>query len=157
MICCFTAATHPSHQTPFSQMYNKAEIEADLVPQGTLAETIRSAGAGIGAFYTPTSVGTELAQDKEHRELNGRMHVLEYALPADYAFIRAWNADTFGNLQFRLAQRNFNPIMATAARITIVEVENEIVPAGDLDPDQIHTPGVYVNRIVRILPDGIWA
>ena len=85
------------------------------------------------------------------------MHVLEYALPADYAFIRAWNADTFGNLQFRLAQRNFNPIMATAARITIVEVENEIVPVGDLDPDQIHTPGVYVNRIVRIPLDGIWA
>jgi 3-oxoadipate CoA-transferase alpha subunit len=157
MICCFTAATHPSRQTPFFQMYNKGEIEAELVPQGTLAESIRSAGAGIGAFYTPTSVGTELAQHKEHRDLNGRMHVLEYALHADFAFIRAWNADTFGNLQFRLAQRNFNPIMATATRITIVEVENEIVPVGDLDPDQIHTPGVYVNRIVRIPPDGIWA
>ena len=138
-------------------MYNGGEIEAELVPQGTLAETIRAAGAGIGAFYTATSLGTELPQDKEHRELNGRMHVLEYALHADYAFIRAWNADTSGNLQFRLAQRNFNPIMATAARITIVEVENDIVPVGDLDPDQIHTPGVYVNRIVRIPPDGIWA
>ena len=157
MICCFTAATHPSRQTPFFQMYNEGEIEAELVPQGTLAESIRSAGAGIGAFFTPTSVGTELAQDKEHRMFNGRMHVLEYPLHADYAFIRAWKADTFGNLQFRLAQRNFNPIMATAARITIVEVENEIVSVGDLDPDQIHTPGVYVNRIVQIPPDGIWA
>ena len=157
MICCFTAATHPSRQTPFFQMYNEGEIEAELVPQGTLAESIRSAGAGIGAFFTPTSVGTELAQDKEHRMFNGRMHVLKYPLHADYAFIRAWKADTFGNLQFRLAQRNFNPIMATAARITIVEVENEIVSVGDLDPDQIHTPGVYVNRIVQIPPDGIWA
>ncbi len=157
MICCFTAATHPSRQTTFFQMYNEGEIEAELVPQGTLAESIRSAGAGIGAFYTPTSVATELALDKEHRELNGRMQVLEYALHADYAFIRAWNADTFGNLQFRLAQRNFNPIMAAAARITIVEVENEIVPMGDLDPNQVHTPGVHVNRIVRIPSYGIWA
>ena len=106
-------------------MYNNDEIDAELVPQGTLAERIRAAAAGIGAFYTPTSVGTELAEDKEHREINGRMHVLEYPLPADYAFIRAWRADTFGNLQFRLAQRNFNPIMAMAAKVTVVEVEHE--------------------------------
>jgi 3-oxoacid CoA-transferase A subunit len=156
MICAFTAPTHPSQVTPFVRMYNEGKIDADLVPQGTLAERMRAAAAGIGAFYTPTSVGTELAEGKEHREINGRMYVLEYPLHADYAFIRAWKADTFGNLQFRLAQRNFNPIMAMAARITIVEVENDIVPVGELDPDQIHVPGVYVNRLVRIPPDGIW-
>lgn len=156
MICAFTAPTHPSRVTPFVQLYNDDKIDAELVPQGTMAERIRAAAAGIGAFYTPTSVGTELAEGKEHREINGRMYVLEYPLHADYAFIRAWKADTFGNLQFRLAQRNFNPIMAMAARITIVEVENDIVPVGELDPDQIHVPGVYVDRLVRIPADGIW-
>jgi 3-oxoacid CoA-transferase A subunit len=156
MICAFTAPTHPSQVTPFVRMYNEGKIDAELVPQGTLAERMRAAAAGIGAFYTPTSVGTELAEGKEHREINGRMYVLEYPLHADYAFIRAWKADTLGNLQFRLAQRNFNPIMAMAARVTIVEVENDIVPVGELDPDQIHLPGVYVDRMVRIPPDGIW-
>src|SRR4030095_8040403 len=107
--------------------------------------------SGIGAFYTPASVGTELAEGKEHREINGRTYVLEYPLQADYAFIRAWKADTFGNLQFRLAQRNFNPIMAMAARITIVEVENDIVAAGELDPDHISVLGVFVDRLVRLL------
>ena len=157
MICAFTAPTHPSQMTPFARMYNDGEIEAELVPQGTLAERIRSAGAGIGGFYTPAGVHTELAKGKEHREIAGRTYVLEYALPADYAFIRAWKADTLGNLQFRLTQRNFNPIMATAAKTTIVEVENEILPPGHLDSDHIHTPGVYVDRIVAIPPDGIWA
>ena len=157
MICAFTAPTHPSRVTPFARLLESGEIEAELVPQGTLAERIRCAGSGIGGFFTPTSVGTELAEGKEHREINGRTYVLEYPLPADFAFIRAWKADTFGNLQFRMAQRNFNPIMAMAARITIVEVENEVVPVGDLDPDQIHTPGIYVDRIVTIPPDGIWA
>jgi len=158
MYCAFTAPTHPSQVTPFSRMYNNDEIDAELLPQGTLAERIRAAAAGIGAFYTPASVGTELAEGKEHREINGRMYVLEYPLHADYAFIRAWKADTFGNLQFRLAQRNFNPIMAMAARVTIVEVENDIVVAGELEPDQIHVSGVYVDRLVRIppAPDGIW-
>jgi 3-oxoacid CoA-transferase A subunit len=156
MICAFTAPTHPSRVTPFARLYNEGKIDAELVPQGTLAERMRAAAAGIGAFYTPASVGTELAEGKEHREIGGRMYVLEYPLHADYAFIRAWKADTFGNLQFRLAQRNFNPIMAMAARITIVEVENDIVPVGELDPDQIHVPGVYVDRLVRIPPDGIW-
>jgi 3-oxoacid CoA-transferase A subunit len=158
MYCAFTAPTHPSQVTPFVRMYNNDEIDAELLPQGTLAERIRAAASGIGAFYTPASVGTELAEGKEHREINGRMYVLEYPLHADYAFIRAWKADTFGNLQFRLAQRNFNPIMAMAARITIVEVENDIVAAGELDPDQVHVSGVYVDRLVRIppAPDGIW-
>ena len=157
MICAFTAPTHPSRVPPFVQMYNDGDIDAELVPQGTLAERIRAAGAGIGGFFTPTSVGTELAEGKEHREINGRQQVLEYPLFADYAFIRAWKADAFGNLQFRLAQRNFNPIMAMAARITIVEVENETVAAGELDPDQVNVPGIYVHRIVTIGADDIWA
>ena len=127
-----------------------------MVPQGTLAERMRAAGAGIGGFYTPSSVGTELAEGKEHREINGRMHVLEHPLFGDYAFIRAWKADTFGNLQFRLTQRNFNVVMAMAATVTIVEVENEVVEAGELDPDHIHVPGIYVDRIITIPPDGIW-
>ena len=158
MYCAFTSPTHPSRVTAFVRMYNNNEIEAETVPQGTMAERIRAAGAGIGAFYTPTSVGTELAEGKEHRVINGRTYVLEYPLHADYAFIRAWKADTFGNLQFRLAQRNFNPIMAMAAKTTIVEVENDVVPMGELDPDAIHLPGVYVHRIVRIppAPQGIW-
>jgi 3-oxoacid CoA-transferase A subunit len=158
MVCAFTAPTHPSQVTPFVRMYNNGEVDAELVPQGTLAERIRAAASGIGAVYTPASVGTELAEGKEHREINGRTYVLEYPLHADYAFIRACKADTFGNLQFHLSQRNFNPIMAMAARITIVEVENDIVAAGELDPDQIHVPGVYVDRLVRIPPppDGIW-
>ena len=156
MVCAFTAPTHPSQITPFVKMYNNDEIDAELVPQGSLAERMRAAASGIGGFYTPTSVGTELAEGKEHREINGRTYVLEYPLHADYAFIRAWKADSFGNLQFRLAQRNFNPIMAMAGGITIVEVEGDIVEPGELDPDQIHVPGVYVDRLVKIPPDGIW-
>ena len=156
MICAFTAPTHPSQVTPFVRMYNNDEIDAELVPQGTLAERMRAAAAGIGGFYTPTSVGTELAEGKEHREINGRIHVLEYPLPGDFALIRAWKADKFGNLQFRMAQRNFNPIMATAATITIVEIEDQIVEVGELDPDHIHVPGVYVNRLVKIPADGIF-
>ncbi len=131
-------------------------MDAELLPQGTLAERIRAAASGIGGFYTPASVGTELAEGKEHREINGRNYVLEYALHADYAFVRAWKADTLGNLQFRMAGRSFNPIMAMAAKTTIVEVENDIVEPGELDPDHIHVPSVYVNRMVRIPEDGIW-
>ena len=157
MICAFTASPHPSMVTPFTRMYNEGLVEAELVPQGTLAERIRCAAAGIGGFYTPTSVGTELAEGKEHREINGRAYVLEYPLPADYALIRAWKADRLGNLQFRLAQRNFNPIMAMAAKTTIVEVENEVVEPGELDPDQVHVAGIFVNRLVQIPPDGIWS
>ncbi|MDA0263868.1 MAG: 3-oxoacid CoA-transferase subunit A [Chloroflexi bacterium] len=156
MICAFTASPHPSNVTPFTRMYNNDEIEAELVPQGTLAERIRIAAAGIGGFYTPTSVGTELAEGKEHREINGRMQVLEHPLPGDYALIRCWKADTAGNLVFRLTQRNFNPLMAMAAKVTIVEVENDILEAGQLDPDLIHVSGIYVNRMVRIPEDGIW-
>ncbi len=152
MICSITAPTHPSRVTPFVRQYNAGEIEGELAPQGTLAERIRAAAAGIGGFYTPTGVGTEIAAGREHREINGRTYLLEFPLSADYAFIRAWHADAFGNLRFRLAQRNFNPIMAMAATTTLVEVENPVVAAGELDPDQIHVPGVYVDRIVEIPP-----
>ena len=156
MFCAFTAPTHPSVITPFVQKYNDGELEAELLPQGTLAERIRAAGSGIGGFYTPASVGTELAEGKEHREFNGRMHVLELPLPGDYGLIRAWKADTTGNLVFRLTQRNFNPVMAMAATITIVEVENDVVAVGEIEPDNVHVPGIYVDRIVRIPSDGIW-
>jgi len=158
MICAFTAPTHPSQVTPFVRMYNNNEVDAELVPQGTLAERIRAAAAGVGAFYTPASVGTELAEGKEHRDINGRTYVLEYPLHADYAFIRAWKADTFGNLQFRLTQRNFNPIMAMAARVTVVEVEEDILPVGAIDPDDVHTAGIFVHRLVKIPPppEGWW-
>ena len=156
MICSITAPTHPSRVTPFVERYNTGAVDGELVPQGTLAERIRAAAAGIGGFYTPTGAGTEIAVGKEHREIDGRTYLLEFPLQADYSFIRAWQADTFGNLRFRLAQRNFNPIMAMAAAVTVVEVENPVVDAGELDPDQIHVPGVYVNRIVEIPPDRLF-
>lgn len=150
----FTASTHPSRISIVEKLHEAGQLEAELVPQGTLAERIRAAGAGIPAFYTPAGVGTELAANKETRVFDGRTYVLERALSADYAFIRAWRADEFGNLVFRRSQRNFNPLMAAAAACTIVEAE-EVVPIGGLDPDQVHTPGVYVQRLVLIPPDGI--
>src|ERR1700688_835413 len=133
VICAFTAPTRASQKLVFSEYYEKGLIDAELVPQGTLAERMRAAGAGIPAFYTPAAVGTELAKGRETRIFNGREYLLEEALPLDYAFIRARRADTFGNLQFHRAQRNFNPVMATAARCTIVEVDEPIVPAGEID------------------------
>ena len=158
VICAFTAATRPTDPIPFTKYYEAGEVDAELVPQGTLAERMRAAGAGIPAFYTPTAVGTELAAGRETRVINGREYLLEYALPLDYAFIRARRADTFGNLQFHRAQRNFNPIMATAAKCTIVEVDEDIVPAGTIDADSVHTSGLFVHRMVRVPPepDGIW-
>jgi len=158
VICAFTAATRPTDVLPFTKYYESGEVEAELVPQGTLAERLRAAGAGIPAFYTPAGVGTELAEGRETRVINGREYLLEYALELDYAFIRARRADTFGNLMFHRSQRNFNPVMATAARITIAEVDEDIVPAGDIDPDMVHTPGIYINRLVKVPPppDGLW-
>ena len=156
MVCSITAATHPSRVTPFVRLYNGGEVDGELVPQGTLAERIRAGGAGIGGFYTPAGAGTEIAAGKETRDIDGRPYLLEYPLVADYAFIRAWQADTLGNLRFRMAQRNFNPIMAMAARVTLVEVENPVVSTGELDPDDIHVPGVYVDRIVEIPPDKLF-
>ena len=155
VIASFTAATRPSRRSPVEELQQQGRIIAELTPQGTLAERIRAGGAGIPAFFTPTAVGTELAEGKEHRVFNGRTYILEEAITADYAFIRCWRADTFGNLILRRAQRNFNPIMATAARCTVVEVEEPIVAEGELDPDQIHTPGIFVQRLVYIPADGI--
>ncbi|HST74854.1 MAG TPA: 3-oxoacid CoA-transferase subunit A [Acetobacteraceae bacterium] len=151
-ICAFTAATRASQKLPFTEFYEAGKVEAELVPQGTLAERLRAAGAGIPAFYTPTAVGTELAEGRETRMFGGREYLLEEALPLDYAFVRAWRADTFGNLQYRRSQRNFNPVMAMAARITVAEVEEDIFPLGAIDPDQVHTAGVFVSRVVRIPP-----
>ena len=131
----------------FERQFLSGELQVELVPQGTLAERIRAAGAGIPAFFTPTGVGTLVAEGKETREFDGRQYVLERALHADFAIVKAWRADTHGNLVFRRTARNFNPMMATAGRITIAEVE-EIVPPGTLDPDQVHTPGIYVQRVV---------
>lgn len=156
IICSFTAAPHPSQTTPFEKLYNEGTIEGELLPQGTLAERIRAAGAGVGAFYIRAGLGTEIAAEKEHRVIDGVEYILEYPLTADYAFIRAYRSDTFGNLQYRLSQRNFNPIMAMAARTTIVEVEENIVEIGVIDPDHVHTPGIFVNQVVQIPVDGIW-
>ncbi len=159
MHCAFTDIGRSGMVVPFFDAYQAHEIEAELMSQGTLAERIRAAGIGVPAFYTPATVGTELAEGKEHRDFDGRTYVLEQALPADYAFIRAWKADSFGNLIFRRSQRNFNPIMATAAQCTIVEVEEPIVEPGELDPDTIHTSGIYVSRIVKIPAEsegGLW-
>ena len=158
VICSFTAATRPTDTLPFTRHYESGEVDAELVPQGTLAERLRAAGAGIPAFYTPTAVGTELAEGRETRRFGNREFLLEYALPVDFAFIRASRADTTGNLQYRLAQRNFNPLMAMAAKTTLVEVEEEFMEAGALDADNIHTPGIYVSRMVKIPPppDGLW-
>jgi 3-oxoacid CoA-transferase subunit A len=132
----------------FEQLYLAGELELELNPQGTLAERIRAGGAGIPAFYTEAGVGTLVAEGKPHEEFEGRTYIRETWLRADLAIIKAWRADTTGNLQFRKTARNFNPVMATAAERTVVEVE-ELVEPGAIDPDCIHTPGIYVDRIVR--------
>src|SRR6185312_329973 len=130
----------------FEQMVLTGKLTLELNPQGTLAERIRAGGAGIPAFFTPTGAGTIVAEGKEQREFNGRLHVLESALKADFALIRAWKGDRWGNLVFRKTARNFNPVMATAAKVTIAEVE-ELVEPGELPPDQVHVPSIYVKRI----------
>jgi 3-oxoacid CoA-transferase A subunit len=155
VVMAFTASTHPSRTSVLEDLEEAGEVEAELVPQGTLAERIRAGGAGIPAFYTPTAVGTELAEGKEHREFNGRTYLLEEAITADYAFVRAWHADEFGNLCYKGSERNFNPIMATAARTTIAETE-DILPIGEFEPEQVHTTGIFVARVVKIPPDGIF-
>jgi 3-oxoacid CoA-transferase subunit A len=132
----------------FERQYLAKELELEFTPQGTLAERIRAGGAGIPGFYTATGVGTLIAEGKDHRDFNGRTYVMETGLTADLAIIKAWKADTEGNLVYRKTARNFNPMMATAGKVTIVEVE-EIVPLGSLDPDMIHTPGIFVQRIVK--------
>ncbi|WP_442604431.1 CoA transferase subunit A [Paenibacillus sp. KN14-4R] len=131
----------------FEQQFLSGQLEVELVPQGTLAERIRAGGAGIPGFYTATGVGTEVAKGKEHKEFKGRTYILEEGIVGDFSLVKAWKADTLGNLIYRKTARNFNPIAATAGRITIAEVE-EIVEAGELNPDDIHTPGIYVQRVV---------
>jgi 3-oxoacid CoA-transferase subunit A len=132
----------------FERLYLEGKLKVTLVPQGTLAERIRAGGAGIGAFYTPTGYGTVVAEGKEVREIDGRWYVLERPLRADFALVKAWRGDTHGNLVYRHTANNFNQAMATAATITIAEVE-ELVPAGSLDPNFVHTPGIYVDRIIQ--------
>jgi 3-oxoadipate CoA-transferase, alpha subunit len=131
----------------FDGLYREGKVELELVPQGNLAERMRAAGAGIGAFFCPTGAGTPLAAGKETRQIDGRTYVLEYPLKGDYAFISAYRADTIGNLVYRKTARNFGPVMATAATTTIVQVQ-EIVPAGAIDPEAVVTPSIYVDKIV---------
>lgn len=132
----------------FERQMLSGELEVDLIPQGTLAERCRAAGAGIPAFFTPAGYGTEVAEGKEVREFNGKPHILEHALEAEFAFVKAWKGDTAGNLIFKATARNFNHVMAMAGKITVAEVE-ELVPAGELDPNEIHTPGIFVQRIFQ--------
>lgn len=138
-----------SHSYVFDEMYRGGKVELEIVPQGTMAERIRAAGAGIGGFYTRTTVGTPLAEDKEVRAIDGADHVLEYPLRADVALVKADRADRWGNLVYRMAARSFGPIMCTAATTTIVQVR-EIVELGGLDPEHIVTPGVFVDRVVEV-------
>jgi 3-oxoacid CoA-transferase subunit A len=130
----------------FEKQFLSGQLEVELCPQGTLAERIRAGGAGIEAFFTPTGYGTKIAEGKETREINGKRCVLEHAIRGDYAIVKAWKGDAWGNLVFRKTARNFNPLMAAAGKVTIAEVE-ELVPVGDLDPNAIHTPSIYVQRI----------
>jgi 3-oxoacid CoA-transferase subunit A len=140
--------TYVGENKLLEQMVLDGTVQLDLVPQGTFSERIRAAGAGIPAFFTPTGVGTLVAEGKEAREFDGRMYIMERALKADFAFIKAWKGDRWGNLVYRKTARNFNPMMATAAKITIAEVEHLVEP-GELDPEMVHTPSVFVNRIFK--------
>ena len=146
MICSFPRQSDSWH---FDARYKAGQIELELVPQGNLAERIRAAGAGIGAFFTPTGFGTQLAEGKETRRIDGRDYVLEYPIKADFALVKALKADRWGNLVYRKTARNFGPIMASAAACAVIQVD-EVVPLGDLDPESIVTPGIHVHRVVRV-------
>src|SRR5438128_10362435 len=141
-------STYVGENQLFEKLALAGEIEVELVPQGTFSERIRAAGAGIAAFFTPTGYGTVAAEGKETREFDGRMYVLERALKADFAFVKAWKGDKWGNLVYRKTARNFNPVMAAAGRITIAEVEH-LVEVGSIEPDNVHTPAIYVQRIFQ--------
>ena len=141
-------SSYVGENAEFERQMLSGELEVELIPQGSLAERCRAGGAGIPAFFTPAGYGTEVAEGKEVREFNGKPHILESALTADFAFVKAWKGDTAGNLIFKGTARNFNPMMAMAGKITVAEVE-ELVPAGELDPAQIHTPGIFVQRIFQ--------
>ena len=149
VIASFPVSPSPSRPTSFEKVYLEGKVDLEVVPQGTLAERIRAGGAGIPAFYTPTGAGTLMAEGKEVREFDGREHLLEYALKADFALLRGHRADTSGNTVYRGTSRNFNAVMATAAAVTILEVD-EVVEVGGLDPEGIHTPGIFVDRVVEI-------
>jgi len=140
--------TYVGENKLLEQMMLQGTIKLDLVPQGTFSERIRAGGAGIPAFFTPAGVGTVVAEGKEAREFDGRTYIMERALKADFAFVKAWKGDRMGNLIYRKTARNFNPMMATAAKITIAEVEHLVEP-GELNPDEVHTPGIYVKRIFK--------
>lgn len=141
-------ASYVGENDEFERQMLSGELDVELIPQGTLAERCRAAGAGIPAFFTPAGFGTEVAEGKEVREFNGKPHILEHAFDADFAFVKAWKGDEAGNLIFKGTARNFNPLMAMAGKITVAEVE-ELVPAGELDPNEIHTPGIFVQRIFK--------
>jgi 3-oxoacid CoA-transferase subunit A len=141
-------SSYVGENAEFERQMLSGELEVDLIPQGSLAERCRAGGSGIPAFFTPAGYGTEVAEGKEVREYNGKPHILESALTADFAFVKAWKGDTAGNLIFKGTARNFNPLMAMAGKITVAEVE-ELVAAGELDPNQIHTPGIFVQRIFQ--------
>jgi 3-oxoadipate CoA-transferase, alpha subunit len=146
VICSFPRQTD---SYVFDELYRAGKVELELVPQGNLAERMRAAGAGIGAFYSPTAVGTPLAEGKETRVIDGRTYLLEYPIHGDVALISAWRADEAGNLVYRKTARNFGPVMATAARTVIAQVA-EVVPVGSLDPEAVVTPGIYVDRVVQV-------
>ncbi|HSJ69740.1 MAG TPA: CoA transferase subunit A [Anditalea sp.] len=141
-------SSYVGENAEFERQLLSGELEVELIPQGSLAERVRAGGAGIPAFFTPAGVGTEVAEGKEVREFEGKLYIMERALKADFSFVKAWKGDTAGNLIYKGTARNFNPMMAAAGKITIAEVE-ELVPAGELDPNQIHTPGIYVQRIFQ--------
>lgn len=141
-------SSYVGENATFEKQFLNGELEVELCPQGTLAERIRAGGAGIPAFYTPTGYGTKVAEGKETKEFDGRNYVMERGITGDFALIKAWKADPFGNLIFNKTARNFNPMMATAGKITVVEVE-EIVALGELDPDHVHVPGIFVQRIIK--------
>lgn len=145
LICSFPRPTPPA----FEELYRSGKIKLEVVPQGTIAERIRAAAVGVPAFYTPTSVGTRLGEGKETRDFDGRTYVMERALHADVALIQAWRADRWGNLTYRGTGRNFNPVMAMAAKLTIVQTRH-MVELGDLDPEQVVTPGIFVDRVVLV-------
>lgn len=141
-------SSYVGENAEFERQMLSGELEVDLIPQGSLAERCRAGGAGIPAFFTPAGYGTEIAIGKEVREFDGKPHILETALHADFAFVKAWKGDTAGNLIYKGTAKNFNPMMAMAGKITVAEVEH-LVPAGELDPNKIHTPGIFVQRIVQ--------
>jgi 3-oxoadipate CoA-transferase alpha subunit len=146
IICSFPRSSDP---VVFETLYRAGKIELEIVPQGTLAERMHAAGAGVPAFFTATGVGTRMAQGKEHREIDGRTYILEHALHGDVALVEAWEADRWGNLTYRHAGRNFNPICAAAASTTIVQTQH-VRELGEIDPDNVHTPGIFVDRVLHV-------